>query len=161
MAVVMGHGGDVDDEPPHPFGEGFGVHQIDGPERWSATIDHFLIDRHSKRSSVNKECRKKQVIKNCGGTCNYGSACFKNNLNRLEAFHRGHVNKQGDFANPICEIHNVLVVEKVLGARRGHVRGIGPKPSAAGTSASFQWQSQSQAPQPIHVLIKLLKNVVA
>ncbi|CAI9282529.1 unnamed protein product [Lactuca saligna] len=30
MVAVMGHGGDCDDEPPHPFGGDSGVHQIDG-----------------------------------------------------------------------------------------------------------------------------------
>ena len=30
MAAVMGHGGDGGDEPPHPFGGGFGDHQNDG-----------------------------------------------------------------------------------------------------------------------------------
>ncbi|CAI9275692.1 unnamed protein product [Lactuca saligna] len=172
MAAVMGHGGDGGDEPPHPFGGDFGVHQIDA--RWSATIDHFLTDTHCKRSSVNKECRKKQVVKNRGGTCSYGSASFKNNLNKLEVFHRAHVNKQGEFVDPLVEEqYNALVAEvalqtqhiadsggdpnsidwialfeKVLGARRGHVRGIGPKPSVVGTSAPTQWQSQSQTPQP-------------
>ncbi|CAI9298194.1 unnamed protein product [Lactuca saligna] len=29
MATVMGHGRDGGDEPPHPFGGGFGDHQID------------------------------------------------------------------------------------------------------------------------------------
>ena len=45
---------------------------------WSDTIEHFLIGKHKKRSINNKECRKMQVVKNRGGTCNYGSACFKN-----------------------------------------------------------------------------------
>ncbi|CAI9277755.1 unnamed protein product [Lactuca saligna] len=142
--------------------------------RWSATIDHFLTDTHCKRSSVNKECRKKQVVKNRGGTCSYGSTSFKNNLNKLKVFHRAHVNKQGEFVDPLIEeqyyinnlreMHNALVAEvalqtqhiadsgadpnsidwialfeKVLGVRRGHVRGIGPKPSVAGTSAPTQW----------------------
>ncbi|CAI9284944.1 unnamed protein product [Lactuca saligna] len=71
--------------------------------RWSATIDHFLTDTHCKRSSVNKECRKKQVVKNRGGTCSYSSASFKNNLNKLEVFHRAHVNKQGEFVDPLVE----------------------------------------------------------
>mgnify|MGYP001544320398 FL=1 len=91
------------------------------------------------------------------------------------------------YINNLCEIQNVLVAEvalqthhiadsggdpgtidwiaifeKVLGTRRGHVRGIGPKTSsAAGTSASSQWQLQSQAPQPTQVLVKFLKNLVA
>ena len=46
--------------------------------RWSATVDYFLTDTHCKWSGVNKECRKKQVVKNRGGTCSYGSASFKN-----------------------------------------------------------------------------------
>ncbi|CAI9282837.1 unnamed protein product [Lactuca saligna] len=70
---------------------------------WSDTIDHFLIDKHKKRSTNNKECRKMQVVKNRGGTCNYGSGCFKNNLNILEAFHRGHVNIQGKFVDLLVE----------------------------------------------------------
>ncbi|CAH1442223.1 unnamed protein product [Lactuca virosa] len=48
------------------------------PQRWSDVIDHFLTKKHQERSAGNKECRKKQVVKNRGGTCGYGSACFKN-----------------------------------------------------------------------------------
>ena len=46
-------------------------------QRWNAAIDHFLTEKHKKRSTGNKECRKKQVVKNRGGTCSYSSACFK------------------------------------------------------------------------------------
>ncbi|CAI9282219.1 unnamed protein product [Lactuca saligna] len=98
-------------------------------------------EKHQKRSVGNKKIRKKQVVKNREGTCSYDSACFKKNLNRFEAFHRAHVNKKDEFVDPL--------VEDKYGTRRGHVRGIGPKPfSVAGTSTSSQWQSQSQAPQP-------------
>ncbi|XP_042753682.1 uncharacterized protein LOC111908380 isoform X2 [Lactuca sativa] len=134
-------------------------------QHWNATINHFLTEKHQKRSAANQECRKKQVVKNRGGTCNYGSVCFKKNLNRLEVFHRAHVNKKGEFVDPLVgEQYNALVAEvalqthhiadsggdpdtiywiaifeKVLGTRRGHVRGIEPKASsAAGTSASSQ-----------------------
>ncbi|CAI9259448.1 unnamed protein product [Lactuca saligna] len=33
----------------------------------------------------------------------YGSACFKNNLNRLEAFHHMHVSKKGEFVDHLVE----------------------------------------------------------
>ncbi|CAH1417000.1 unnamed protein product [Lactuca virosa] len=268
MAAVMGHGGDGGDEPPHPFGRDFGVHQIDAvpprrrdeetKRRRGMTVNkkmHRLYEANGRQplkiifdmntfvpigdvyecfirevgsyiwrdialdkntwkevpgadrngmftylstysdfqaisndpdarilwaslnhricQRVNKECRKKQVVKNRGGTCSYGSASFKNNLNKLEVFHRAHVNKQGEFVDPLVEQqYNALVAEvalqtqhiadfggdpnsidwialfeKVLDARRGHVRGIGPKPSVAGTSAPTQWHSQSQTPQ--------------
>ncbi|XP_052619991.1 uncharacterized protein LOC111899573 [Lactuca sativa] len=124
-------------------------------QRWNAAIDHFLTEKHQKRSAGNKECRKMQVVKNRGGTCNYGCACFKKNLNRLEVFHRAHVNKIGEFVDPLVEeqynalvaevalqthhiadsggdpdtIDWIAIFEKVLGTRRGHVRGIGPKAS--------------------------------
>ncbi|CAI9288825.1 unnamed protein product [Lactuca saligna] len=130
---------------------------------WNVTIDYFLTEKHQKRSARNKECWKKQVVKNRGGTCSYCSACFKKL--RLEVFHHTHVNKKGEFVDPLVEEqYNVLVVEvalqtyhivdfggdpytidwitisqNVLGSRRGHVKGIEPKPSlAAGTSASSQ-----------------------
>ncbi|CAH1447283.1 unnamed protein product [Lactuca virosa] len=128
-------------------------------QRWNATIDYFLTEKHQKRSAGNKECRKKQVVKNRGGTCNYYVGLFQ------EIFHRALVNKKGEFVDHFVEEqYNVLVAEvalqthhiadsggdpdtidwiaifeKVLGTRRRHVRGIGPKPSlAAGTSASSQ-----------------------
>ncbi|CAI9269660.1 unnamed protein product [Lactuca saligna] len=115
----MGHGGDGGDEPPHPFGGGFGDHQNDvvlpkrrGMTRWNATIDRFLTEKHRKRSAGNKEFRKKQVVNNRGGTCSYGSACFKKNLNRLEVFHRTHVNKRGEFVDPLVEEqYDALVAE--------------------------------------------------
>ncbi|CAH1440754.1 unnamed protein product [Lactuca virosa] len=44
---------------------------------WNAAIDHFLTEKHKKRSAGKKECRKKKVVKNHGGTCSYGSACFE------------------------------------------------------------------------------------
>ncbi|CAI9282721.1 unnamed protein product [Lactuca saligna] len=171
MVVVMGRVGDSGDEPPHPFGGGFGDHQNDGEveaarvqaptsmdqQHWNATIDHFLTEKHQTRSVGNKECRKKQVVKNHGGTCNYGSACFTKNLNRLEVFHRAHVNKKGEFVDPLVEdqynalvaevalqthhiadsgcdqdaIDWITIFEKVLGTQRGHVRGIVPKSSSA------------------------------
>ena len=46
-------------------------------QRWNATIDHILTEKHQKQSAANQECQKKQVVKNRGGTCSYGSACFK------------------------------------------------------------------------------------
>ncbi|CAI9263256.1 unnamed protein product [Lactuca saligna] len=87
---------------------------------------------------------------------------LQQDLNRLEAFHCGHVIKKGEFVDHLVEDqYNALVVEvsqqthhiansggdpdtidwvtifeKVLGTRRGHVRGIDPKPSSVvGTSA--------------------------
>ncbi|CAI9276443.1 unnamed protein product [Lactuca saligna] len=54
-----------------------------------------------------------------------------------------------DFGGDLDTIDWIAIFEKVLDTRRGHVRGIGPKASsAAGTSVSSQWQSQSQASQP-------------
>ncbi|CAH1452783.1 unnamed protein product [Lactuca virosa] len=149
MAAVMGHGGDGGDEPPYPFGGGFGDHQNDGDveaaraqahtgmdrQCWNVAIDCFLTEKHQKRSAGNKECRKKQVVKNRGGTCSYGSACFKKTHHIADS-------------DPDT-IDWIIIFEKMLGTQRGHVRGIGPKPSsAAGTSVPSQWQSQSQAPQP-------------
>ncbi|CAI9278036.1 unnamed protein product [Lactuca saligna] len=37
-------------------------------------------DKHQKQSAGNKECQKKQVVKNRGGMCSYGSACFKKDV---------------------------------------------------------------------------------
>ncbi|CAH1444175.1 unnamed protein product [Lactuca virosa] len=68
-------------QPPHPPG-------MDST-RWSATIDHFLTDTHCKRSSLNKEYRKKQVVKNRIGMCSYGSASFKNKIMLMEGKVKG------------------------------------------------------------------------
>ncbi|CAI9300840.1 unnamed protein product [Lactuca saligna] len=66
-------------------------------QRWNAAIDHFLTEKHQKRSAGNKECRKKQ------------------NLNRLEVFHRAYVNKIGEFVDPLVEEqYNALVAEVSL-----------------------------------------------
>ncbi|CAI9271291.1 unnamed protein product [Lactuca saligna] len=165
MAAVMGHGGDV---VTSHYICSMEVLVITRSMRWIDAFDHFLTKKHKKRSAGNKECRKKQVVKNRRGTCNYSSACFKNNLNRLEVFRRGHVNKKREFVDPLVEdqynvladevglqthhiadssgdpdtIDSIAIFQKVLGARRGHVRGIGPKPSSSlGTSAPSQWQS--------------------
>ncbi|CAI9282197.1 unnamed protein product [Lactuca saligna] len=53
-----------------------------------------------------------------------------------------------DFGGDLNSIDWIALFEEVLGARRGHVRGIGPKPSIAGRSAPTQCHSQSQTPQP-------------
>ncbi|CAH1432881.1 unnamed protein product [Lactuca virosa] len=56
-----------------------------------------------------------------------------------------------DSGGDLNSIDWITIFVKVLGARRGHVIGIRPKPpSATGTSAPSQWQSHShtQAPQP-------------
>ncbi|CAI9264071.1 unnamed protein product [Lactuca saligna] len=125
----------------------------------SDVIDHFLTKKHQKRSAENKKCRKKQVVHNRGGTYSYGSACFKNiSYNNVYL-----VNKKREFVDPLVEdqynalvvevalqthhiadsggdahyINWIVIFEKVLGARRGHVRGIRPKPpSTAGCFSS-------------------------
>ncbi|CAI9295806.1 unnamed protein product [Lactuca saligna] len=51
-----------------------------GSTALEAAIEQFLTEQHQKRSARNKECRKKQVVKNRGGTCSYGSACFKKDV---------------------------------------------------------------------------------
>ncbi|CAH1423465.1 unnamed protein product [Lactuca virosa] len=82
------------------------------PQRWSDAIDHILTEQHQNRSAQNKEFWKKQVVKNRRGTYKYNSACFKNNFNRLEAFHPTHVNINGEFFDHLVEDqYNDLVVE--------------------------------------------------
>ncbi|KAL7603049.1 hypothetical protein Lser_V15G18904 [Lactuca serriola] len=93
-------------------------------QRWNATIDHFLIEKHQKRSAGNKECQKKQVVKNRGGTCIYGSACFKkefvdplvedqyNTLVAEVALQTHHIVKSGGDSDTIDWI---AIFEKVLG----------------------------------------------
>ncbi|CAH1449771.1 unnamed protein product [Lactuca virosa] len=54
MAVVMGHGGDGGDEPPHPFGGDFGVHQIDAipPRRRGMAVNkkmHRLYEANGRQ----------------------------------------------------------------------------------------------------------------
>ncbi|CAI9281412.1 unnamed protein product [Lactuca saligna] len=113
---------------------------------WNVVIDHFLTEKHKKRSAGNKECRKKQYNIFCN---------VKHNLNRLEAFHHGYVNKKGEFVDHLVEdqythqiadssgdpdtIDWIAIFEKVLGTRRVHMRGLRPKPSStAATSAQSQ-----------------------
>ncbi|CAH1435854.1 unnamed protein product [Lactuca virosa] len=72
--------------------------------------------------SVNKECWKKQLVKNRGGTHNYGSASFKNNaLVAKVTLQTQHIADSGGNLNFIDWI---TLFENVLGGRRGHVRGI-------------------------------------
>ncbi|CAH1427796.1 unnamed protein product [Lactuca virosa] len=95
-------------------------------QHWNAAIDHFLTEKHQKRSAGNKECREKQVVKNRGGTCSYGSACFKK------------IHHIAD-SSGADTIDWIAIFENVLGTRKGYLRGIGPKPSSvAGTSAPSQ-----------------------
>ncbi|CAI9295131.1 unnamed protein product [Lactuca saligna] len=52
-----------------------------------------------------------------------------------------------DFGGDPYTIDWIAIFKNVLGARKGHVRGIRPKPSSElGTSAPSQWQLQSQTP---------------
>ncbi|CAI9260610.1 unnamed protein product [Lactuca saligna] len=76
--------------------------------RWSDAIDHFLTEKHKKRSAGNKECRKKQVVKNHGGTYQYTH----------------HIT---DSSGDTDTIDWITILEKVLDTQRGHVRDIGPK----------------------------------
>ncbi|CAI9264289.1 unnamed protein product [Lactuca saligna] len=140
MAAVMGHGGDGGDEPPHPFGGASGDHQNNGDveaararapmgmdqRSWNAAIDHFLTGKTSKTIHWKQRTPKEAIAE--------------------VALQTHHITDSGGDPDTIDWI---AIFEKVLGTRRGHVRGIGPKASStAGTSAQSQWQSQSQAPQP-------------
>ncbi|CAI9300147.1 unnamed protein product [Lactuca saligna] len=135
MATMMGNGGYVGDEPPHPFHGDFGdveATRAQAPkgmdqQHWSNATNHFLTEKNKKRYAKNKECRKKQVLKNRGGTCSYVSACFM----KIQ-----HIVDSGD--DPYF-IDWIVIFEKVLRARRWHVRGIEPKPpSTVGTNAPSQ-----------------------
>ncbi|CAI9291634.1 unnamed protein product [Lactuca saligna] len=81
-------------------------------QRWNAAIDHFLTEKHQKRSAGNKEYRKKQLVKNRGGTCSYGSACFK----KVDLQTHHIADSGGDPYN----IDLIAIFEKVLGTRKGH-----------------------------------------
>ncbi|KAI3517063.1 hypothetical protein L1887_16270 [Cichorium endivia] len=96
---------------------------------------------------------------------------------RVEAFRDGHTDKEGKFDSPVTEQQHrdlqrayeectqtppdhIGIFEKVLGARRGHVKGVGRKPSLKGSTCfeegqSSQTQTQSKEKNKFE---KLLEN---
>ncbi|KAK9048083.1 hypothetical protein SSX86_001424 [Deinandra increscens subsp. villosa] len=123
----------------------------EGP--WNKAIDYFLSDGHRRRSEVNKANRQKQRYINRGGSSSFSSYAYKQSKSRLETFKAAHTDKDGNFYEPLAEEdYNKLkqefdsqtqpateagpssqpdekvVFEKVLGVRRGHIKGIGRKP---------------------------------
>ncbi|CAI9292961.1 unnamed protein product [Lactuca saligna] len=170
MVVVMGHGGDGGNKPPHQFSRGFNDHQINVPpkRKGMATLFDFGAITNYPMGPVywaslnNRICAQYRGLKNVAKTRLTGSEgvveveraqapTVKQNLNSIEAFHRGHVNKQVEFFDHLVvdqyvalQTHHIVgsssdldtidwiaIFEKMLGTRRGHVRGIGPKPSSA------------------------------
>ncbi|KAK9070323.1 hypothetical protein SSX86_010724 [Deinandra increscens subsp. villosa] len=127
-----------------------------GGGAWNKAIDYFLSDGHRRRSEVNKANRQKQRYINRGGSASFSSYAYKQSKSRLETFKSAHIDKDGNFYEPLAEAdYNKLkqefdaqtqpateagpssppddkvVFEKVLGVRRGHIKGIGRKPPAS------------------------------
>lgn len=144
---------------------------------WKKAIDYFHTPEHLNRSKSNKEVRAKQQITNRGGTRKYSSACFKEEKTRVEAFRDGHTDKEGKFDSPVTEQQHrdlqrayeectqtppdhIGIFEKVLGARRGHVKGVGRKPSLKGLTCFEEGQSSQPQTQSTekNKFEKLLEN---
>ncbi|KAK1439565.1 hypothetical protein QVD17_05385 [Tagetes erecta] len=142
-------------------------------ENWRKAVDYFMTEEHEKRSAANKAVRQKQKYVNRGGTSSYSSACYKKNKSRLDQFHDAHTDKDGKFDSELAEsqyedlkkeyecqnealgeegsfsqLHprDVSIFEKVMGPRRGHIKGIGPKPSS--TSPSVVTREDEQVTPP-------------
>ncbi|KAK1424867.1 hypothetical protein QVD17_20207 [Tagetes erecta] len=138
-------------------------------ENWWKAVDYFMTEEHEKRSAANKAVRQKQKYINLGGTSSYSSACYKKNKSRLDQFHDAHTDKDGKFDSELAEsqykeyecqnealgeegsfsqLHprDVSIFEKVMGPRRGHIKGIGPKPSS--TSPSVVTREDEQVTPP-------------
>ncbi|KAJ9558052.1 hypothetical protein OSB04_012666 [Centaurea solstitialis] len=143
--------------PPPPVGMSI--------ESWNKTVQFFTLKKHVNRSTQNKVNRAKQVIKNPGGTSSYNSV-FVTKRRRVQAFHDAHVNQDGQFDNPTIEEHYCVsllnklnsqptlvdeptVFEKVFDTHRGHIKGIGHKPSAR-TSSSPYFEGHSHASPHTH-----------
>ncbi|KAD4180501.1 hypothetical protein E3N88_29092 [Mikania micrantha] len=146
----------------------------DMPEQnWWRAIDYFTSDGHKSRSRVNTSVRQQQKYTNRGGTSSYSSFCYKLEKSRLDAFYNAHTYKDGTFDSPLAQDHydrlksafdsrtepntdgehdagssthmnDVEVFEEVMGQRRGHYRGIGPKPTGAASPASVGYSGHSQ-----------------
>ncbi|KAK1431764.1 hypothetical protein QVD17_08390 [Tagetes erecta] len=141
-------------------------------ENWRKAVDFFMTEEHEKCSTAKKAVRKKQKYVNRGGTSSYSSTCYKKVIS-LDQFHDAHTDKDGKFDSELAEslykdlkkeyecqnealgeegsssqLHprDVQIFEKVMGSRRGHVRGIGPKPSSASPSAFTREKEQESPP---------------
>ncbi|KAK1433130.1 hypothetical protein QVD17_10036 [Tagetes erecta] len=138
-------------------------------ENWNKTVDHFSTDEHRKQSAANKANRQKQKYTNHGGTSSYSSFCYKKKKNRLEAFHHANTDENGNFYSELAKQQHdnlkerfevlsqtqteesttskdVEVFESVLGRRRGHYRGIGPRPSTSTAASSNIAHEHEQGP---------------
>lgn len=149
-------------------------------ENWDKSIRFFTSEKHMRLSAQNKINKAKQVVVYRGGRCSYSNACHKLNKSRVEAFGDAHRTKDGKFDNPISEAHYKALVkeldsqtqpssssstptpvnevnafEKVLGARRGIIIGIGHKPSSSSTSAPPVQEQSSRRKQPSKLDIML------
>ncbi|KAL7606834.1 hypothetical protein Lser_V15G19184 [Lactuca serriola] len=153
-------------------------------ENWAQAVEHFQTPEFLKRSASNKGVRAQQQVVNRGGSCSYSNACFKEDIARIEAFRKANTDRQGVFSSPAVEQqYNALLFEisqqtqasseasgltpkdtqncfeKILGVRRGHIRGIGRKPSTV-VSMSDQEQPLTQPPpqSQLEMLQTMLKD---
>ncbi|KAJ9542126.1 hypothetical protein OSB04_028632 [Centaurea solstitialis] len=148
-------------------------------ENWNKVIDFFCTDKHKRRSDQNKVNKAKQVVPNRGGTSSYSNACHKFNKSKIQNYGDVHRLKDGTFDNPRSEeqynallhelnletqncsssnnstsVDEASIFERVLGARRGHIKGVGYKPSQTTSSA----QSRVSRPTQPSKLDRLLSN---
>ncbi|KAJ9559778.1 hypothetical protein OSB04_004938 [Centaurea solstitialis] len=148
-------------------------------ENWNKVIDFFCTDKHKRRSDQNKVNKAKQVVPNRGGTSSYSNACHKFNKSKIQNYGDVHRLKDGTFDNPRSEeqynallhelnletqncsssnnstsVDEASMFERVLGARRGHIKGVGYKPSQTTSSA----QSRVSRPTQPSKLDRLLSN---
>ncbi|KAL4583648.1 hypothetical protein LXL04_008229 [Taraxacum kok-saghyz] len=105
------------------------------PENWRKAVNFFIGESHMTVSQRNKNNRALQTTKNRGGTASYSSAAFKKN----ELCHEIEEETQAvaSSSNTQTRVNEAAVFEKVLGPRRGRIRGIGIKPSTMPTSSQY------------------------
>ncbi|XP_052626857.1 uncharacterized protein LOC111916108 [Lactuca sativa] len=108
-------------------------------DKWKKAVEYFQTNEHIIASEKNKKIREMQTNANRGGRA------LKQNLKRVETFRKAHTDKNDVFVTTEAEQQYLLeqtqgesqltptqertVLEKVLGERRSHIRGIGHKPS--------------------------------
>ncbi|KAJ9543916.1 hypothetical protein OSB04_023623, partial [Centaurea solstitialis] len=138
-------------------------------ENWNKVIDFFCTDKLKRRSDQNKVNKAKQVVPNRGGTSSYSNACHKFNKSKIQNYGDVHRLKDGTFDNPRSEeqykallhelnletqncfssnnstsVDEASIFERVLGARRGHIKGVGHKPSQTTSSAQSRVSRPTQ-----------------
>ncbi|CAH1424024.1 unnamed protein product [Lactuca virosa] len=146
-------------------------------DNWKKAVEYFQTDKHRIALDRNKKVREMQTNVNRGGSSSYNNTFYKKNIKRVETFRKAHTDRDDVFVTAEVEQqYNRLAeelleqtqgeseltpaqeraaFEKVLGERRGHIRGISCKPSA------FPPISQPSQPSPQQSQPSQLENLRA